>query len=409
MPADLRDRLRAALNQPSRVAPFPRAASVTENEDLAGLGGRWFDSPEGPGYVIESVYDAGHAHGSVVLHRALSLDMARIAPQARDERLAACDPSGLLYVDTETTGLGGAGAMVFLAGVARFEGATLHLRQYLLPSPAFERGLLGGLAGELGTAGALVSYNGKSFDLPMLEARYILSRARPTFRQLPHLDLLHPNRRLFKGAVESHRLPNIERELLGFEREDDCPSAEVPERYFRFARTSDPTHILPVLRHNAWDILSLVALTAHLGAACDVEQFPLQASRAAGYAGDLESVVRFAEATLASSPGRAARIETIERAARACRRLGRNQEAAEWWRRAIDEPRARRLTPYIELSKLYEHRLHDPAAALNTIETAISLVQRGILPQGNPTSEATLAALQRRRDRLEVRATHRSP
>lgn len=403
MPADLRDRLRAALHQPTRAVAVPHAESVTQQDDLSGLGGRWFDSPEGPGYVIESRYDAGHAHGSVVLHRALSLDMARLAPQARDERLATCPPTGLVFVDTETTGLGGAGAMVFLAGVARFQGATLHLRQYLLPSPAFERGLLGGLAGELATASALVSYNGKSFDLPMLEARYILSRARPTFRQLPHLDLLHPNRRLYKGALESHRLPAIERELLGFEREDDCPSHEVPERYFRFARTSDPTHILPVLRHNAWDILSLVALAAHLGAACDGEQFPFQATRAAGYAGDLESVVRYAEAALASGPGRASRLETIERAARACRGLGRDQEAAGWWRRAIAEPRARRLTPYIELAKLYEHRLRDPAAALATVDEAIALVERGLLPQGAANSEATLPALLRRQARLSAR------
>ena len=170
---------------------------------------------------------------------------------------------------------------IFLAGVARFEGSLLKLRQYLLPGPQFEGGLLGGLASELSGAAALVSYNGKSFDLPLLESRYILSRARPTFRQLPHLDLLHPNRRLFKGEFDSHKLTHMERELLEFEREQDCPSSEVPERYFRFQRSGDPTHILPVLRHNAWDVLSLVALAAHLGDVCDGQEYPLQAARAA--------------------------------------------------------------------------------------------------------------------------------
>jgi uncharacterized protein YprB with RNaseH-like and TPR domain len=409
MTADLRERLRAALAQPVRRETLPRADTVTQLDDLAGLGGRWFDSPDGPGYVIESLYDAGHAHGHVVLHEALGADLSALAAQVRDLRLADCQPRDLLFVDTETTGLGGAGSMVFLAGVARFESGGLHLRQYLLPGPAFERGLLGGVAGELASAGALVSYNGKSFDLPMLEARYILSRARPAFRSLPHLDLLHPNRRLFRGEVDSHRLPTIEREILGFERDDDCPSHEVPERYFRFARTSDPTHILPVLRHNAWDVLSLVALAAHLASVCESAAYPLQAARAADYAGDPEAVVRHAEAALATGLGRAARLETMERAARACRRLGRNEDAARWWRALIDEPRARRLTPYVELAKLLEHDLGQPAKALALVEDAIDLVHRGLLPQGRPGSGATLEELLHRRQRLATRDLKRRP
>jgi hypothetical protein len=238
----------------------------------------------------------------------------------------------------------------------------------------------------------------------MLETRYILARTRPTFRQLPHLDLLHPNRRLFRTEVESHRLPVIERELLGFEREDDCPSYEVPERYFRFARTSDPTHILPVLRHNAWDVLSLVALAAYLSNACDGAEFPLQAARAADYAGDPESVVRHAESALAArSLGRAQRLEAMERAARACQRLGRDEDACRWWQALIAEPRARRITPYVELAKLYEHRLGRTAEALDVVETALAYISRGLMPQGTAGSGTTADELVRRRERLVSR------
>lgn len=404
MSSDLRARLRAALSQPTRGEQLPRAQSVTAREDLAGLGGRWFETPDGPGYVIESVYEAGEAHGSVVLHHALSVDTAHLASQSRDERLASCDPRDFLYVDTETTGMGGAGALVFLAGVARFDGSLLRLRQYLLPGPQFEVGLLGGLAGELDGAGALVSYNGKSFDLPMLEARYILSRMTPRFRKLPHLDLLHPNRRLFKGAFESHRLPVMEQELLGFAREDDCPSAEVPERYFRFARTGDPTWIRPVLRHNAWDVLSLVALAARLAAVCEGSEFPLQAARAADYARDFGSVIRHAEAALQAGQGRAGRIEAMERAARACRRLGRHEEAAGWWGRILAEPRSRHVTPYVELAKLLEHQLRRPGEALDIVDRALHLLARGLLPPGPPGSELDRVGLEKRRERLRARA-----
>ncbi len=405
MATDIRDRLRAALHQPLRSLPAPRPESVTELSDLSKLGGRWFASPDGPGYVIESAYDAGHQHGNVVLHRALTVDPARLAGQCRDERLAACPPAGFVYVDTETTGLGGAGSMVFLAGVARFEGSRLLLRQYLLPGPAFEGGLLGGLAGELERADALVSYNGKSFDLPLLEARYILSRKRPTFRSLPHLDLLHPNRRLFRGTFASHRLPQMEVGLLGFEREDDCPSAEVPERYFRFQRTADPTHILPVLRHNAWDVLSLVALAAHLAGVCDGTEFPLQAARAAEYAGALEQAIGHYEEALGRGLGRVERLEAMDHVARLHRRLGQFEQAADAWRALTAEPRARRITPFVELAKLLEHQLREPAAALATTEEVLKLVRSGLLPPGQAGTEASLPALVQRRSRLEARQT----
>ena len=412
MPAtDLRERLRAALHQPARPEGALRVESVTELSDLSALGGRWFQSPFGPGYVVESVYEAGHEHGRVALHRALTVDPVRLGGQTRDPRIAEQAPANFLYVDTETTGLGGAGSMVFLAGTARFDGSLLRLRQYLLPSPQYEGGLLGGLAEDLEWAGALVSYNGKSFDLPMLEARYILSRQRPTFRQLPHLDLLHPNRRLFKGTFDSHKLTRMEVELLGFERENDCPSSEVPERYFKFQRTSDPTHILPVLRHNAWDILSLVALAAHLASVCEGEEYPFQAGRAAEYAGDFAAAARHFEAAIARGLGRVERLDAIERAARCRTKLGDWEAAAAWWQALINEPRARRITPYVELAKIQEHKLRDLPAAYVLVSEAIGMAARGLARTGPGASETSAEGLAIRAARLELKLgrVHLSP
>ncbi len=404
MTADLREKLRAALNQPARGIPAARTDSVTELADLSALGGRWFQSPHGPGYVVESVYEAGHEHGSVPLHRALSVDPRRLAGQTKDPRLGDCSPRDFLYVDTETTGLGGAGSMVFMCGVARFDGSLLKLRQYLLPAPQYEGGLLGGIAEELGEAKALVSYNGKSFDLPLLESRYILARMKPKFRELPHLDLLHPNRRLFRGTFDSHKLTRMEVELLGFERDGDCPSHEAPERYFRFQRTSDPTHILPVLRHNAWDVLSLVALAAQLAAVCDESgSYPLQAARAAEYEGDLAAAARRYEAVLAANPGRAERLEAMERLARCLVRLGDWDAAARAWRALVDDPRSRRLTPYVELAKIEEHRRKDIAAAWVLVSEAVGLVERGLVRPGTSGGETGIEAIRRRRARLEAR------
>lgn len=399
--ADLRARLRDALRQPVRALPGPRIESVTELTDLSVLGGRWFQSEHGPGYVVESFYEGGHEHGTIPLHRALTVDPARLGGQVRDPRLADVPPAAFLYVDTETTGLGGAGSMVFLAGVARFEGTTLRLKQYLLPSPAYEGGLLGGLGADLAAAGALVSYNGKSFDIPVLETRAILSRMPATFRSLPHLDLLHPNRRLFRGAVDSHRLTAIEVALLGFERGADCPSSEVPERYFRFQRSGDPTAILPVLRHNAWDVLSLVALAAHLAGVCEGDG--LQAARAAEYAGDYARACDQYAAALAASPARSERLEAMERAARCHQKLGQHERAAEYWQKLIDEPRSRRLLPYVELAKHAEHRAGDIPQAYTLVDQAIEMVNRGLIRPGAAGGEAGLPALEHRRDRLRAK------
>ena len=237
----------------------------------------------------------------------------------------------------------------------------------------------------------------------MLEARYILSRQRPTFRQLPHLDLLHPNRRLFKGTFDSHKLTRMEVELLGFEREDDCPSSEVPERYFKFQRTSDPTHILPVLRHNAWDILSLVALAAHLASVCEGDEYPFQAGRAAEYAGDIGAAAAHFETAIARGLGRVERLDAIERAARCRTKLGDWRAAAEWWQALIDEPRARRITPYVELAKIQEHKLKDLPAAYMLVSEAIGMASRGLARTGPAASETSAESLALRAARLEAK------
>lgn len=398
---DLRDRLRGALTQPVRDKPPVREDNVTGQMDLSMLGGRWFETQHGPGYVIDSYYEGGHLHGAIPLHQALEADTTMLARQSGDDRLGAHGPDRYLFIDTETTGMGGAGALVFLAGVARFEGSSLRLRQFLLPAPVYEGGLMGGLAEELQRAGALVSYNGKSFDMPALEARSILSRARLELRGLPHLDLLHPNRRLFKGLFASHRLPEVEVRLLGFEREDDCPSAEVPARYFHFQRSGDPTHIAPVLRHNAWDILSLVALTARLSADCSGGGQALQAARAAEYAHDYAAAARYyTEALEAEARGRAARGEVLEKLAECYRKAESFEDAAGCWEQMLREPRNRRVRPYVELAKHLEHRRKEPGRALELVEEAIGLIERGLVRPGREGTEVSRAALEHRRGRL---------
>src|SRR5690606_16894625 len=141
-------------------------------------------------------------------------------------------PEDLVFLDTETTGLaGGTGTLVVVAGLARLEGDRLRVRQFVLVDPATEAAFLQALAEELARARLLVTFNGRTFDWPVLEARYVLNRGIGCPPGLPHLDLLHPARRLYGADLESCRLTDLETHVLGARRNGDIPGSEVPLRY----------------------------------------------------------------------------------------------------------------------------------------------------------------------------------
>lgn len=166
-----------------------------------------------------------------------------------------------LFLDTETTGLsGGAGTVVFVVGLARFDGRTLELKQYLITRFGAEAAMLQCLAEQIRRSDALVSYNGKSFDLPLLASRFRLHGVENPFVDKPHFDLLHPVRRRFRKAWENCRLATVEQRLLGFERQQDLPGAEAPAAWLDFVKSGRYRPLRGVLKHNRLDLLSLAVL-----------------------------------------------------------------------------------------------------------------------------------------------------
>ena len=166
-----------------------------------------------------------------------------------------------MFLDTETTGLaGGAGTAAFLIGVGWVEGERFHVRQYFMRDYHEEAALLHGLADELARFESLVTFNGKMFDVPLLDARFRLNRARFPLGDAPHLDLLHPARRLWKARLESCRLQSLEAALMGLRRHGDIPGEEIPQIYFDFVRRRDARKLARVFDHNRQDIVSLAAL-----------------------------------------------------------------------------------------------------------------------------------------------------
>jgi uncharacterized protein YprB with RNaseH-like and TPR domain len=253
------------------------------------LGGTWHEVEGQRFVVVDRTYRPGHRHGDVSVADGLPPSNG-LWPTLDLLARTACRP-GLLFLDLETTGLmGGAGTYAFLVGCGWFEGGTFRVRQFLMSSVTGERGLLSALA-EVGRAsGTVVSYNGKSFDLPLIDTRFLFHRLPSPFDGMPHVDMLHPARRLWRPLVDDRagaaghgrhapgvaghgagfaftesacRLATLERTLCGFTREGDVPGFEIPERYFHFVRSGDARPLEGVLEHNRLDLLSLALVTSH--------------------------------------------------------------------------------------------------------------------------------------------------
>jgi hypothetical protein len=282
---------------------------------------------------------------------------------ALDPSLRPCSPRKALYLDTETTGLGGgAGSLAFLLGLAWFDDDGLWLEQLLLRSPAEEPAMLRYLDDCLARSELLVTFNGKSFDWPLLKSRYVMNH-RATPADLPHLDLLHIARRLHKKRVGSVTLKRLESEVLGLERGPDIDGAEIGPRYAHFLRSGDESALAIVVEHNAIDVLSMLALVGLYGEPLELldptDLVQLGQSFIRGKAHERADAV----ATLARSRG--AGPEAIRLTARVAKARGDKVRAL-----AHFEELARELSDddvRLELAKLYEHVVRDPHKALEVV------------------------------------------
>ncbi len=185
-----------------------------------------------------------------------------LAPDAPCEN---SDPRRWLFLDTETTGLaGGTGTYAFLVGIAWWDGDGFVVQQYFMRNHAEEASLLLDLAEVLAERSTLVTFNGKTFDWPLLETRYRMSRIGPACPPRVHLDLLHPSRQLFRLRLKSVALSELEKHVLAFDRGYDIPSETIPGRYFDFLRGGPAEPVAEIFRHNQMDLRGLAALAAHL-------------------------------------------------------------------------------------------------------------------------------------------------
>ena len=384
--SSLADRIRGVVGATNPGARVPIESRIPNPEplDLSALGGVWRDDC----FVVERRKEPAARHGREAVGT-LAECLDESASEAALYAGGADARAPFVFFDLETTGLsGGAGTQAFLVGCGWFDhDASFVTRQFLLTRYTDERPMLDTVAGELARAGALVSFNGKSFDAPLLETRYLFHRLAWNGRQLPHVDVLHPARRFWKRGINELEcsLSALEKQILGVRRAGDVHGFEIPGRYFQFVRTGDARPLAAVLEHNRLDLLSLAALAARL---FHVTRHGPDAARDAREALALGHVYmrggltvracdayrRAVEMTERGAVSQLVRIESLRALALNHRRARQHADAAACWRRLVEAPGCpprivREATEALAVH--HEHRERD-------LETAKTFALRGL-------------------------------
>ncbi len=283
------------------------------------------------------------------------------------------DVERVLFLDTETTGLsGGAGTVAFEIGVGFITPRGMVIRQYVMRDYGEEAAMLGEIAGLFDRFDTVVSFNGKSFDLPLLESRMVMNRIRLKVTQLAHLDLLHAARRVYKLRLGRCNLASLEAAVLGRQREDDLPGSQVPQRYFDYIKTREFALLEDVLRHNFDDVKSLALLTGHL---CAVFRAP----QALEHPQDIFSVgrtlLRGGDVQRARGCFKILGHSTLS--GQAHMHLAASYKKERDWQEMISSCESMIASgeggvwPYIELAKYYEHIGRDIPRALSFAGAAL--------------------------------------
>ena len=336
------------------------------------------------------------------------------------EEIRACEPtftgtqwnlSDLLFLDTETTGLsGGAGTLAFEIGVGYFEQDSFVIRQYVIRDYPQEREMLEAIIALAKEHGTMVTFNGKTFDLPLIESRCIMNGLRFSFSGCPQLDLLHICRRVFKLRLGRCNLATLETAVLGTEREDDLPGAQVPQRFFDYLKTGEFGLIRDVLRHNYDDVLSMPKLLSRVAEA-------FRAPESLSYPEDIYGVGR---TLMRGGHVRQARecyriLGHTKMAGHARLRLAESYKKDRDWEQTVSV--CERMIaegengtwPYIELAKYYEHIQRDLDRAEQMSLRALSvLLNRMPLQNGSKErDQAEINGLYRRIERIRRKKERR--
>jgi hypothetical protein len=378
-----------------KVGATQLPAPETDNRYEIGsiMTGSVFSTPAGETFVHEEKFPADYHHGQVPIKLTAPLNV--MSAWAADVRLQNLPIESFAFLDTETSGLaGGTGTYAFLVGAGRFINDEFVLQQFFMRDPTEEPALLEGLANFLAPCEALVTFNGKSFDAPLLKTRYTLHQIPVPFKNYAHLDLLSLARRLWRDRLESRALKFLEENILEAPRNsDEVPGYEIPWLYFDYLRTGDARPLKGVFYHNAMDVVAMAALLNHTAS---MLEDPFHESIEHGLdvialaklyedIGQWETAARLFERGLekAHSTGSGQALgeedfwKAVSRLSVLQKRRGNFDEAISLWEKAASEGH---IYAFVELAKYYEHKKRDTRSALKWTKSALKEIQHADLP-----------------------------
>jgi hypothetical protein len=351
----------------------------------AVVAGAFHPTPRGEVFVGEQIYPADYIYGAAPLISQSPKSL--ISQWANDPKISNFSLSKFAFLDTETSGLsGGTGTYAFLVGVARFIEDQFVLQQFFMRDPAEEPALLEGLAKFLAPCEALVTFNGKAFDAPLLTTRYRLHYIPVPYQDYSHLDLLPLARRLWRDRLESRALKYLEEHILGLKRSsEEVPGYEIPWLYFDYLRTGDARPLGGVFYHNAMDVVAMAALLAHMN---EMMQNPYDGKVQHGLdfvalgklfedLGHWDEAARLFERGLESQLNEADFGVAVKRLSILQKKRGDLSEAIRLWETAAERGH---LYAFVELAKHYEHKERNAKSALKWTKVARKKVETVDLP-----------------------------
>ena len=344
------------------------------------IAGEWWSTRGGEAFVVEKRYPDSFRQGSVPLRGDSPLGI--ITAWAKAPQLSQLNLEQFLFLDTETTGLyGGTGIYTFLIGAGRFEGDEFRMAQFFLRDPGEEGAQLAAFEQFAAPCEAIVSFNGKSFDMPMLNNRFVLNGWPLPLKDAGHLDLLHLARRLWKARLPSRALGDLESRILGLRRsEQDVPGWMIADLYYDYLHTGDARPLRGVFYHNEIDVVSMAALLNHISTLLtnpvegDIEHGLDLISIGKLYAdlGHLNTAAEIYRRGLSyADVQQDAYWKALEQLSFLHKKQDEINEAMRLWQEAAE---AGQIYAHVEIAKVYEHRRKDYTEAAHWTQVAIDII-----------------------------------
>ena len=379
---DIRDRLELRYGErqndtsikKEKAPSLKRSKSISPKDDISKyVTGSFIPTADSEIFVARHTYDMDHKHGKYSLDDIIDLEGRDLKILSNSSSEVKFDLNRTLFLDTETTGLaGGVGTAAFLIGIGYFYQNKYIVEQFFMRDYNEEAAMLKLLAEKATDFDTIVTFNGRSFDLPLLETRMILNRIDPALSKLRDVDLLHPARRIWGLRLSDCRLGTLEIEVLGFQRtEDDIPGSLIPGIYFDYLQFGNADKLYKVFYHNEKDVVSMVGLlqSEHRYFADptnEKEIKPLDLYQMGKYFERCRDWTMALACLEKATPNlhHGYRIDSLLRLSMIHKRNGRWTEAVGIWKDLVSKDNPFSLKPFVELSMYYEHREKNVEAAL---------------------------------------------